>query len=215
MEHKHFKCYKCHFHNNFYLPIQIKGKKCRRCHIFNYFIFFKKKKRNNNNGLNNNITNQQIKDKTFLLSNILSNNALERLDTNNNGIIPNNQKEHNRNIEYQNNIINRQINFSLYNNDFNDNNDYNNDNDNNNDNDYDNYNDNDNNYDYDIDYDKAIVYDDDNVNNYDNNIDLPIKKIIIKMKRPLMNLFLCLITNLHLLHRKQNILIMFLKKKKI
>ena len=47
MENKHFKCFKCHFHNKFYIPIGIKGRKCNRCKIYNYFNS-RDRNRNNN-----------------------------------------------------------------------------------------------------------------------------------------------------------------------
>ena len=50
MENKYFNCYKCHLYNNFYIPKGIKGKKCKRCHSFN---FFKKKKKFHRNIFNN------------------------------------------------------------------------------------------------------------------------------------------------------------------
>ena len=97
MEYKHFKCYKCYFHNNFYIPIEIKGKKCKRCHTFNYFIFFKNKKKNKNNNIkNNNIKNRTRKDNIYLKSTISSKNTLGTFDNHN---------------------INREIHFSPYNND--------------------------------------------------------------------------------------------------
>ena len=51
MERKHFKCYVCHEHNNFYIQINKIGNWCKSCCTFNYFAI--KRNRNNNSRFNN------------------------------------------------------------------------------------------------------------------------------------------------------------------
>ena len=36
---KHFKCFRCHYHNNVKVPNYFKGKKCKKCNSFNYFNY--------------------------------------------------------------------------------------------------------------------------------------------------------------------------------
>ena len=52
MENKYFKCYICHYHNNFFILKRIKGKCCKNCGTFNYFNF----KRKNRNYTTNNLS---------------------------------------------------------------------------------------------------------------------------------------------------------------
>jgi hypothetical protein len=60
MERKHFKCYACHKHNNFYIQINKIGNYCKSCGTFNYFSI--KRNRNNNSRFNNNIQINQSED---------------------------------------------------------------------------------------------------------------------------------------------------------
>ena len=81
MENKYFKCFKCHFHNHFYIPHRIKGKKCKRCKIFNYFNYFKKNNNNtrnrNRNNLNQSSSNFNVLSRANRLGNI-NNNLMNR-----------------------------------------------------------------------------------------------------------------------------------------
>ncbi len=113
MEHKHFKCYRCHYHNNFYIPTQIKGRKCKRCNTFNYFIFFRRNKNNNNNRQNRNIS--PIKNQNRLFQPLMSSmNRIERINNNiNNNKNMNNRRQENRILFPQNRIININLNSSF------------------------------------------------------------------------------------------------------
>ena len=52
MEYKYFKCYYCHYHNNFIIPKRSKGKCCKNCGTFNYFNFKRKNRNYTTNNLN-------------------------------------------------------------------------------------------------------------------------------------------------------------------
>ena len=87
MRNKYFKCFRCHFHNHFYIPNSIKGKKCKKCKTFNYFNYFKKR---NNNQRNKN--NQSRRPNLFFRNNIPNRrNILGNI--NNNMINRNQQRE--------------------------------------------------------------------------------------------------------------------------
>ena len=113
MEHKHFKCYRCHYHNNFYIPTQIKGRKCKRCNTFNYFIFFRRNKNNNNNRQNRNIS--PIRNQNRLFQPLMSSkNRIERINNNiNNNNNMNNRRQENRILFPQNRINNINLNSSF------------------------------------------------------------------------------------------------------
>ena len=87
MRNKYFKCFRCHFHNHFYIPNSIKGKKCKKCKTFNYFNYFKKR---NNNQRNKN--NQSRRPNLFFRNNMPNRrNILGNI--NNNMINRNQQRE--------------------------------------------------------------------------------------------------------------------------
>ena len=95
MERKHFKCYACHKHNNFYIQINKNGNCCKSCGTFNYFSI--KRNRNNNSRFNNNIQINQSEDIILnrqILINIIPNIVDENMpllsSNNQNNIINNN-----------------------------------------------------------------------------------------------------------------------------
>ena len=94
MERKHFKCYACHKHNNFYIEISKSGNCCKNCGTFNYFTI--KRNRNNNSRFNNNIQANQSEDiisNRQILINIVPNifdENMPLLYSNNLNNIPNN-----------------------------------------------------------------------------------------------------------------------------
>ena len=60
---KHFKCFRCDYHNNVTVPQYFKGKKCKRCHAFNYFNYipnYQRRRKNNHNNLDLNRRNNII-----------------------------------------------------------------------------------------------------------------------------------------------------------
>ena len=95
MERKHFKCYACHKHNNFYIQINKNGNCCKSCGTFNYFSI--KRNSNNNSRFNNNIQINQSEDIILnrqILINIIPNIVDENMpllsSNNQNNIINNN-----------------------------------------------------------------------------------------------------------------------------
>ena len=87
------KCFKCHFTNNFYnVPYYVKGKKCKRCHTYNYFNSHTKitRKKISHNNHNSNKTDNNIK------------------NNNNNKIIINNKNNNNNQNNQNNNNRERQ-----------------------------------------------------------------------------------------------------------
>lgn len=92
MTHKYFQCFRCGYHNHFNnIPYYVKGKYCRRCHVFNYFNYHPKRNKNRNerttqttrttitqpnstlsaniSNANTRINSNQIKNQNSLLSN--------------------------------------------------------------------------------------------------------------------------------------------------
>ena len=59
---KHFKCFRCHYHNNVKVPNYFKGKKCKKCNSFNYFNYIPnyRKRFGNQNNLFNHQNNYNI-----------------------------------------------------------------------------------------------------------------------------------------------------------
>ena len=120
MEYKHFKCFKCHIHNHFYIPKRIKGQKCKRCHIFNYFNYFKK--RNNNQRNRNYLLNLPFRNVPIRrnLMEIIDNNMMNRNQQRIEYIHNNNNndffQENNDQIFSLNNENNEPVNNNNYNN---------------------------------------------------------------------------------------------------
>jgi len=94
MESKYFKCYCCHYHNNFFIPKKTKGKRCKNCGTFNYFNF----KRKNRNYAANNINRSFSR-----LENNYSQNQIRFL--NNNYIRNQNRFLNNNDIPNQNGFL--------------------------------------------------------------------------------------------------------------
>lgn len=132
------ECFSCHYSNNYFnVPFYIKGKKCKRCHIYNYFnrnTRHIRRRNQNNNGVmnpviipqrqyraNNNI--EEIYNDTILISNQLNEiyqqiRQRNRLDNNNqnnrqSNAHPNNFERNTLNLISHN--INRINNYSISN----------------------------------------------------------------------------------------------------
>ena len=105
MEHKHFKCYKCHYHNNFYIQTQTKGSKCKHCNTFNYFKFFRR-----NNNINGSLQNRNISPRRNQNGSLLSlNQSINRIGrkNNNNNMNTRIQRRKENKISFLQNRINR------------------------------------------------------------------------------------------------------------
>ena len=98
---KHFKCFRCDYHNNVIVPQHFKGKKCKRCHTFNYFNYIPNYRRRTND--HNNINNSR---RINIISNNENNFRDEFFGFNNNVTIRNPIINRNNNINASNNTRN-------------------------------------------------------------------------------------------------------------
>ena len=102
---KNFQCFRCGCRNSVVVPHYFKGKKCKRCHAFNYFNYipdYKKRFGNPNNLVNNRRVNTVLTNHdNFRRNQILSDSI------NNNPFINRNNNTNNNNNDNRKNNLNR------------------------------------------------------------------------------------------------------------